>query len=327
LVSLCIPTYNGAQFLRECLESALQQDYPNLEILLVDDGSTDETLTIATQVLTGRAKVAIVANDVNLGLVGNWNRCLELAKGDFVKFLFQDDLLAPTCVSKMVAAGRSGQLVACHRDIAIESTVSHGVKGFFEEHTARMRKLWPERRELSPHEFAATALSHGIDYNLYGEPTALLFHRSHWETQGMYDPEFKHLCDLEMTYRVAMKFGYVHLGEELCTFRIHGSSATTDNIERKTAQTAVDHIKLVDKIGNDPKFLPFLSSKRNQIEFSRNALRIQRWFASLGAEASSVSAAQRKRIQLLGRVPAMGRLFDLSIKLRSRVQKMRERPS
>ncbi len=95
LVSICIPTFNGARWIRECLTSALAQSYQPIEILVVDDGSTDGTVELVQSLKDERTRV--IVNEQNQGMVHCWNKCIELARGEFVKFLFQDDVLYPDC--------------------------------------------------------------------------------------------------------------------------------------------------------------------------------------------------------------------------------------
>src|SRR5438045_2978412 len=115
-VSICVPTYNGARWIGEAIESALGQTFGEFELLIVDDASTDDTLERVRRVSDPR--IRIERNERNLGLVGNWNQCVRLARGEFVKFLFQDDLLYPTCLERMLSLFRTHDeigMVFCRR--------------------------------------------------------------------------------------------------------------------------------------------------------------------------------------------------------------------
>src|SRR5215211_9350661 len=90
LVSVVIPCYNQAHFLGEAIESVLSQSYRNFEILVVDDGSTDNTSEVASRY----ERVRIVRQE-NRGLSGARNRGLREAKGEYVVFLDADDRLLP----------------------------------------------------------------------------------------------------------------------------------------------------------------------------------------------------------------------------------------
>ena len=114
LVSVCVPTYNGEPFLQAALDSASAQTFGDLEILVVDDGSSDGTPALVERHAADDPRVRLLRNERNLGLVGNWNRCLEAARGTWIKFLFQDDLLEPACVERMLAlASEDCPFVVC----------------------------------------------------------------------------------------------------------------------------------------------------------------------------------------------------------------------
>src|SRR5438093_1026213 len=106
MVSVCVPTYNGARFLSQCLDTALAQTWGDFELLIVDDRSTDDTYEIAAEYATRDGRIKLYQNDRNLGLAGNWNRCVQLSRGQWIKFLFQDDLLDVTCISRMLESRR-----------------------------------------------------------------------------------------------------------------------------------------------------------------------------------------------------------------------------
>ena len=97
-ISICIPVYNGERFLPQAVESTLLQTYPDFEVIIVDNASTDGTARWAADMAAGNSKIRLFINDLNIGLVGNLNRCLEYAQGTYIKFLMADDLLLPRCL-------------------------------------------------------------------------------------------------------------------------------------------------------------------------------------------------------------------------------------
>ena len=121
-VSVLIPMYNGDQYIVAAIESVLRQSYSNIELIIVDDGSTDNSVNIMQQYLSADTRIQLIQNENNLGLVGNWNRCVELATGEWIKFLFQDDLLEPSCIERMVEIGDRTRcpFVASRRDFIFE---------------------------------------------------------------------------------------------------------------------------------------------------------------------------------------------------------------
>ena len=102
LVSVCIPAYNNAGYIQETIESILNQTYKNIELVVVDDNSKDNTADVIRNIPDER--IRLYQNEQNLGMSGNWNRCLELVTGDYVKLICADDLLARDCIEKEVGA-------------------------------------------------------------------------------------------------------------------------------------------------------------------------------------------------------------------------------
>jgi len=109
LVSILIPVYNREIFIEECINSALNQTYKNIEIIVVDNASTDKTLDICQKFSIDYERVKVFSNEINVGPVLNWMRCIEEASGEFSKILFSDDLLALDCVEKMMTALNSSE--------------------------------------------------------------------------------------------------------------------------------------------------------------------------------------------------------------------------
>jgi len=101
LVSIVIPTYNAERWLAATLESVFAQSYPNLEIVIVDDESTDQTPALAR---TYQNRGVQVIRQPNRGAASARNHGLRLSRGQFVKFLDADDLLSPESISQQVAA-------------------------------------------------------------------------------------------------------------------------------------------------------------------------------------------------------------------------------
>ena len=105
-MSICVRVH-GARFLRECLDSALPETCLDFELLVVDDSSGDNTAALARDYARRFPACASTSTNAISGLVANWNRCVELARGAWIKPLFQDDRLEPG-VPGPHAGGRRG---------------------------------------------------------------------------------------------------------------------------------------------------------------------------------------------------------------------------
>lgn len=103
-VSIGLPVYNGETYLAEAIESILGQTFRDLELVISDNASTDRTEAICREFMATDARVRYFRNERNLGSAANWNRVLELSRGEYFKWAADDDLLKPTYLEKCVAA-------------------------------------------------------------------------------------------------------------------------------------------------------------------------------------------------------------------------------
>jgi glycosyltransferase involved in cell wall biosynthesis len=101
LVSVILPVFNGEEFLGDAIESALMQTYRNIEILIIDDGSTDRSRMIADTYAARDARVRVIAQP-NSGVARARNRGISAARGEFIAPLDADDLWAPTKIERQV---------------------------------------------------------------------------------------------------------------------------------------------------------------------------------------------------------------------------------
>jgi glycosyltransferase involved in cell wall biosynthesis len=100
LVSVGLPTYNRARQLRRAIESVLAQDYPNLELVISDNGSTDETEAICTEFSRRDSRVRYIRHSVNQGMTFNFRTVLEEARGLYFMWLGDDDWIGPNLISR-----------------------------------------------------------------------------------------------------------------------------------------------------------------------------------------------------------------------------------
>ncbi|MEZ5815617.1 MAG: glycosyltransferase family 2 protein [Hyphomicrobiaceae bacterium] len=105
-VSLAVPVYNGQAYLAQTLDSLLAQTFPDFEIIITDNASTDATQEICQSYASRDRRIRYVRNDANLGAAGNFNRGFALSKGEFFKWCAHDDLLSPDFLERCVRALR-----------------------------------------------------------------------------------------------------------------------------------------------------------------------------------------------------------------------------
>jgi len=245
VVSICIPTHNGAHWLEGSIKSALAQTYQRLEILIVDDASTDDTVRVANSFHDHRIRVE--RNNSNLGLVRNWNRCLTLSKGALVKFLFQDDLLYPTCVEKMVQLfekyPRVG-MVFSPRDVRLDNQADPKAVAWKKQFGTLHTRFTSLREVNRGKELFDQWFAHRFARNWIGEPSCVMLRKACVERIGMFNTRMRQLADLEMWARLTYFYDVGFIEEPLSAFTFHTGSATSLNIERGLAY--LDRLWLIE---------------------------------------------------------------------------------
>lgn len=229
LVSICIPTYNAAAFLAPCLQSAAAQTYPRIEILISDDGSTDNTVAIVQQYQRQHPHIRLVQNSANAGMVANWNRCIALASGEWIKFLFQDDLLEPGCVEAMLRQCHEKRVsvAVCHRQFVLHDDVLPHVRRFFAEAPTTL-SVFEHSGLIAPLQLAKHIKQH-LTLNFLGEPTCSFFSKAFVLQTGGFNGQLQQLVDYELIARLGLQQGLAFLAEPLAAFRVHGSSQSSAN--------------------------------------------------------------------------------------------------
>lgn len=265
LVSICIPTYNGSAYLSACLESALAQTYKKVEIVVVDDASQDATVDIVQSFAFKDSRVRLLSNAANAGLVGNWNRCIEAAQGEWVKFLFQDDLLHPDCVNRLVNEGvaRQAKLVACLRTFIFEDGTSEDRREWYSSHYENIAALMKDGR-LGADAVARHAIEK-LGVNFVGEPTVSLIHRSVFHELGLFDSALAQLVDSEYWVRAGIHHGWTMVLDDLASFRVHTNSTSAHNVsQRHFTGKWLDTIVILHRFLHDPSYAPLRDVARKQ---------------------------------------------------------------
>lgn len=263
LISVCVPVYlpsrqagNGEKHLKECLDSCMSQTFTNYEIIICDDGSSDKSISIIEEYVAKSKQIKFVKNEKNLGLLGNWNKCVELASGTWIKFLFQDDIMNANCLEEFVKhTSASVELIVCKRNFLLEDSATEDVKDYYQN---RVRTLENTGHFVS-NDFNAQTISkianEHLSLNFIGEPSLTMFKKEALLKVGGFDNELKQICDLEFLLRLASVYGLRYIPQQLCAFRIHNSSTTVKNVNSNNYY--IDHIEAllyVLKLLTKPEF-------------------------------------------------------------------------
>jgi len=238
-VTVCMPAYNCAGFLPAAIESVLGQSFGDFELLIADDCSSDESREIAARYALLDPRVVLRFREQNLGMVNNWNACFREARGEYVKYLFSDDLLASQdALLRMVAlldADPSLALVASARNII----------GADQDHLA-VASAFPDGARLPGTEVISRCLL--SQKNLIGEPSAVMFRKSHGE-RG-FDGRYSQFVDLEMWFHLLEQGSFSYIAVPLASFRIHADQQTKKNV--RNLVHVEEMIALLDDYGGKP---------------------------------------------------------------------------
>jgi glycosyltransferase involved in cell wall biosynthesis len=230
MVSICITTYQGAYWVRGVIESALAQTYPNIEVLVVDDVSKDDTVDIVREFADPRIRLFV--NPVNLGLARNWDRCTELARGEYIKFLDQDDMLHPECVARMVdLAQRSPRigLVFSRRHVLADDPDGINARRFMRHHGNPDKRFGTLEAVNNGRELLKRASARHYRNNWVGEPSCVMVRKSAVEHVGGWNARMVQTFDWEMWLRLMFFFDVGFIPEPLATYRLHSGSMSAGN--------------------------------------------------------------------------------------------------
>ncbi|MGE0567584.1 MAG: glycosyltransferase [Bacteroidia bacterium] len=213
LVSICIPVYNSGFFVKETLESVLNQSYRNIEVIVVDDNSKDETVKIVQSIDDVRLK--LYCNDDNIGVVDNWNKSVDLSTGDYIKVMGGDDLLDKYCIEKQLDAllEFDVELVTSHKYVINSKGKTIVQKRSFENGIISGQKAFKK--------------SFLDGSNMIGEPVSGLFKRESFYRIGGFKPDFLYLIDMEFWYRVIGTGNLYCISKPLYSFRISKGSLSS----------------------------------------------------------------------------------------------------
>jgi teichuronic acid biosynthesis glycosyltransferase TuaG len=186
LVSIIIPVYNCEKYVRECVESALKQDYDSFEVIVVDDGSTDGTLDILTSI---DGITLLIKN--NGGTASALNAGIRNAKGNWIKWLSADDVIKPDYLKNMMNVLTITDAIYYTNYEVIDEYGNH-LRNFIEPEIRNFRSNEEQFEELMKY--------------FYGNGSSSLIHKSVFEKIGMFDESLTHSEDYELWLR-ASKMG------------------------------------------------------------------------------------------------------------------------
>ena len=209
--SILIPTYNGSKFVKQAIESCMNQTYRDFEIIVRDDGSTDNTIELIKDF--GLQKVTLLNDSLgNLGLFGNINQMLRHAKGQFIQVLCQDDRLKPFCLKKIE------EVLQTLPDLAIlfmEYSIIDSDQKRLRHVTQTLPFIFWNRNQC---DLIMSRLG-----CIPGNLSPIIFRRDRISDLGPFNPQLKVSGDFDFLERWASMCGLGFIREELMDVRDHST--------------------------------------------------------------------------------------------------------
>jgi glycosyltransferase involved in cell wall biosynthesis len=306
LISVIIPSYNAARYLPQAIESVLAQSYRPFEILVIDDGSTDDTVSVLEKY---RSSIRYFRQP-NGGPARARNRGIAEARGRYIAFLDADDIWLPNKLSQQVQClERNAEAALVHSDI------------YYLDDETQLQSL----REVGRASYVGNCYRLLLEHNRIIFSTVLVRRESLAQVGG-FDEQIRHASteDYDLVLRLGRRFPFAYIPEPLTVYRIHNANATK-HFQRMLA----GHLTVLEKtLRDDPSVLQMLGSR--QIRQRLYDLRF-----SLGYDAferEDLSAARRyflRAVLTRQRMPRAGLFFLASCvpapllrRLRSRRRKI-----
>jgi glycosyltransferase involved in cell wall biosynthesis len=210
VVSVCLPTYNYARFLPRAVESVLGQTFGDLELLVYDDASSDETVEVMQPYLADE-RVTFVRHEQNQGLFANFNQVIEHARGRYVKYLCADDWLDERYLEFTVPLLEKD-------DGLVMATTAHWLVDVDGQLIGDQRGPWGEGPRVPAATVAAVLAEWG---NVVGMPTNTLIRRDALSQVNGFDGQYAPASDIHLWLKLMALGDMGWLPEQLCSLRLH----------------------------------------------------------------------------------------------------------
>ncbi len=220
-ISIVTPSFNQGAYLEETLQSLVNQDYPNLEVIIQEGGSTDQSVEIAKRFVRQHPRLFKLFVEADHGQADALNRGFARATGEILGFLNSDDTLLDGCLNR----------VALEIDPAHKRYIVFGRSLFFGNDPAKEGKDHPFQYTSHFDQLAIWKRR----YNQIPQPSTF-WHRTVWETCGGIDATIAHALDYDLFCRFSKTYRFHPVPEVWSRYRLHDSSKTVN----KTRDTLIE---------------------------------------------------------------------------------------
>jgi len=208
LFSVLVANYNRAPYLKEALESILSQDYPNFEVVVVDDGSTDGSATIIQKLLEIEPRIKYFQSPVNEGCGAAMRKCVSHASGVWMVLHGSDDVMLPGAISSLVQAHK------LHPECSVINSTHY---------------VCDENLNIQRLAYGAMAIPHNENYLSFGKGITGLasFPRSFYILTDGINADYKRAVDQDFYYKMEEVGRVFFIDKPLCKYRVNTSGIST----------------------------------------------------------------------------------------------------
>lgn len=307
-VSICVPTFNSALYLRQSLDSILSQSYKDFEVIVSDNASTDATLCILEE-YAALYGIKVYRNEKNIGAIANFNRLVELASGEYTAIYHSDDIYASSIIEESV------RVLDSDASIGLVSTMANVID-------AEGKCLYDYCLSDGIKKTGKTAYS--FDEALLGvvstrkniiffvTPSVMVRTGIYRELGLFNEPDYKCAIDYEMWLRIARKYRVSIIDQKLMSYRVHEKQGSElevrKNIELPDVLTVIGDYR---GYANDPVI-------RRAAEYSmdrtvvKTALK-QNYAGQFSKSAQTLRMAETLTYRFLARVIDLANVLHLRL--------------
>jgi len=238
LVSIVIPVYNCESYLSEAIDSVLSQDYPRIELIVLDDGSTDASRSVMESY---PESAFIRESHANMGQAATLNKGWAMAKGEILSYLSADDALLPGAITEAVAQLKtSPDTVMVYGDYQLMDAGSNTTK----------------------HVIAPNFSYREMVRDIVVQPgPGVFFRRECFDRLGGWDVSLRQTPDYEYWLRLALRGSILHVPAEMARFRVHGESQSFNST---SVEKSDEIIHVLESYFGHPELPPDISVLRSR---------------------------------------------------------------
>lgn len=233
LVSLCIPVYNRADIVADTIRSAIAQTYEKLEILVVDNASTDNLREVVSQFSDKR--IQYFRNPENLGQFGNFNRCIDLSHGEYIHILHSDDIIPPDFTKTCI------QFLESHPNVVLTCTSAKIITSASE----RIKKFFTHDKIFTAPKGFIVLLTDNFIFC-----PSVICRRDVFDSVGKFSLDYPYAGDYNQWLRIAKDHDIAYISDSYIYYRT-GEHSETHNLTAFSMRGYEEVLEIITKIADE----------------------------------------------------------------------------